>query len=124
MKSPQKTRDKSLKSPYKLSRVTLIRADPVTCEVLVLLTVNAPPAFLIRHKTGREKLKENIDKDPARSRDVIAPATVYWTRELNTFVLAHLEKQFVEAGPLSNTSITRAHTCTRPVLQSPARTLT
>jgi len=84
------------KSPHKLSQVTLIRADPVTCVVLVLLIVNATHAFLIWHKAGRERLKENIDKDPAQRCHCSCHGLL--DSELNTFVLAHLKSNLSRQG--------------------------
>lgn len=88
--------DKSLKSLHKLSQVTLIRADPVTCVVLVLLIVNATHAFLIWYKTGRERLKENIDKNPAQRCHCSCHGLL--DSELNTFVLAHLKSNLSRQG--------------------------
>lgn len=95
-KSPRKIQDKSLKSPHKRSQVTLIRADPVTCVVLVLLIVNATHAFLIWHKAGRERLKENIDKHPAQRCHCSCHGLL--DSELNTFVLAHLKSNLSRQG--------------------------
>jgi len=50
--------------------------------------VNATHAFLIWHKAGRERLKENIDKDPAQRCHCSCHGLL--DSELNTFVLAHL----------------------------------
>lgn len=80
----------------KLSQVTLIRADPVTCAVLVLLIVNATHAFLIWHKAGSERLKENIDKDPAQRCHCSCHGLL--DSELNTFVLAHLKSNLSRQG--------------------------
>lgn len=118
--------DKSLKSPHKLSQVTLIRADPVTCVVLVLLIVNAAHAFLIWYKTGRERLKENIDKDPAQRCHCSCHGLL--DSELNTFVLAHLKSNLSRQGCCQTLS-SHVHTLVRaPSFKaqalSPARTRT
>lgn len=118
--------DKSLKSLHKLSQVTLIRADPVTCVVLVLLIVNGTHAFLIWYKKGRERLKENIDKDPAQRCHCSCHGLL--DSELNTFVLAHLKSNLLRQGccqTLSSHGHTLVHALSfKAQALSPARTCT